>query len=75
VEDAMAREAQYTENVSFLATEQMKANIERLAGNAKVSAGEVWRYAVEHGYGATRREYTLRADVKAAALETDTANA
>lgn len=53
----MARVAQYTENVSFLASPDMKDAIEAMAEMYQVSAGAVWRRAVEIGINATRQEY------------------
>jgi hypothetical protein len=53
----MARVAQYTENVSFLASLDMKAAIEEIADTYQVSAGAVWRRAVEVGIERTRQEY------------------
>lgn len=53
----VARVAQYTENVSFLASLDMKVAIEEIADTYQVSAGAVWRRAVEVGIDATRQEY------------------
>lgn len=53
----MARVAQYTENVSFLASPDMKDAIEAIADTHQVSAGAVWRRAVEVGMEQTRLEY------------------
>lgn len=56
----MAREARYTENVSFLASVDMKVAIEEIAEAYKVSAGEVWRYSTEHGIAASREYFQAR---------------
>lgn len=53
----VARVAQYTENVSFLASPDMKAEIEAISDTYQVSAGAVWRRAVEIGLELTRQEY------------------
>lgn len=57
----MAREARYTENVSFLATADMKYEIEQIAGEYKVSAGDVWRCAVQVGLPATKEHFARAA--------------
>ncbi len=60
----MAREARYTENVSFLASLDMKVAIEEIAEAHKVSAGEVWRRAVEVGIDAAGDEYARAARIE-----------
>ncbi len=65
----MARVAQYTENVSFLDSKVQKERIEAISSDCEVSAGAVWRRAVEIGIEQAEREFRASA---AFAAEKDT---